>query len=402
MMMAVEALKMGLLDQNTIQQGMNLQAQLAEKGKKMSLFEVLVRAKKLPLEIAKAFMKQQKLEKLPEEGNVSFIPQFTITRKLGKGGMAIVFEAEHDEWDDPVAIKVLQPIHNHSQLEVTRFKREAELLIQFEHENIVQGYESGETAGLHWFAMEKIDGQSVQDILDRTKFLDEDRALYVIVHAAKALDYCQQQGILHRDIKPENLMVTPEGRIVLCDLGFAKSIDGSDAEDEDTTCGTVQYISPEQARGIGDVDIRSDIYSLGATLWHLVVGEVPFKGDESMEVMAKHVLDELENPAALSENVTAHLSYFLMKMMAKDREVRYQSPQELVDDIESQILGKKTMDFNPDGQSTADNIFSAPQALEEAEPVAQPVSPRRTASSGRRRATGSGRRGSSSSRRRRR
>ncbi|MHC5020732.1 MAG: serine/threonine protein kinase [Planctomycetota bacterium] len=347
-------------------------------------------------------MKQQKLEKLPDEGNVNFIPHFTITRKLGKGGMAIVFEAEHDEWEDPVAIKVLQPIHNHSQLEVTRFQREAELLIQFEHENIVQGYESGETAGLHWFAMEKIDGQSVQDILDRTKFLDEDRALYVIVHAAKALDYCQQQGILHRDIKPENLMVTPEGRIVLCDLGFAKNIDGSDAEDEDTTCGTVQYISPEQARGIGDVDIRSDIYSLGATLWHLVVGEVPFKGDESMEVMAKHVLDELENPAALSENVTAHLSYFLMKMMAKDREIRYQSPQELVDDIESQILGKKTMDFNPDGQSTADNIFSAPQALEEAEPVAQPVSPRRTASSGRRRATGSGRRGSSSSRRRRR
>ena len=394
-MMAVECLKMGLLDQATIQQGMDLQKQMADKGKEMPLLEVFVRAKKLPLAIAKGMMKQQKLEKLPDVGNPDFIPGYTITRRLGKGGMAIVLEAESGQYDEPVALKILQPMHNHSDLEVRRFQREAQLLCRFDHDNIVRGLDQGETAGCHWFAMEKISGESVQDILDREKTLDEDRALYVIVHAAKAMGYCQEQGILHRDIKPENLMVTPEGRVVLCDLGFAKPIDGSEDdidEGDDTTCGTVQYISPEQARGGSDVDIRSDIYSLGATLWHLVVGSVPFQGNESMDVMAKHVLEELENPAALSENVTTHLQYFLMKMMAKDREIRYQTPQELVDDIESQILGKKTLDFNPDGgPSGADDLFSAPSAVTG---VAQPIDAedkprRRPTSSGRERRAGS-------------
>ena len=373
MLLAVECLKMGLLDPPTIQQGIDLQQKLAGEGKPMPLLEVFVRTKKLSLEVAKGLMKQQKLEKLPAEGNPAFIPGYRITRRLGKGGMAIVFEAESDKFEDPVALKVLQPQHNHSALEVRRFQREAQLLCKFDHDNIVAGLDPGEDAGCPWFAMEKVVGESVQDILDREKTLTEDRALYVIVGAARAMHYCQQQGILHRDIKPENIMVTAEGRIVLCDLGFAKPIDGSvDDIDEgtDTTCGTVQYISPEQARGGSDVDIRSDIYSLGATLWHLVVGSVPFKGNESMEVMAKHVLEELENPAALSANVTTHLQYFLMKMMAKDREIRYQSPAELVDDIESQILGKKSMVFNPDAAPTsADDLFEAPQAVAGAEPV---------------------------------
>jgi len=374
MLLAVECLKMGLLDPPTIQQGIDLQQKLAGEGKPMPLLEVFVRTKKLSLEVAKGLMKQQKLEKLPAEGNPAFIPGYRITRRLGKGGMAIVFEAEQEATGEIVALKILQPIHNGKPVEVERFRREAQLLREFRHENIVRGLDLGETKGLHWFAMECVRGESVQAALDRDGPLDEDRALYVIVHVAKALDYCQGKGILHRDIKPENIMVTGEGRIVLCDLGFAKPIGSTEGDAAGQTCGTVQYISPEQARGARDVDIRSDIYSLGATLWHLVVGQVPFAGGESMEVMAKHVLEELENPRAKNANVSSHLHYFIMKMMAKEREIRYQSPKELVDDISSQILGKKSMVYTPGGgPTTADELFDAPPPDAAMAPRADPV-----------------------------
>ncbi|MCI0340486.1 MAG: serine/threonine protein kinase [Planctomycetales bacterium] len=371
MLLAVEALKMGLMDPVTIQKGLDQQKTLADQGKQVKLFEIFVRQGSLPLDTAKALIKFQKLDGLPDGSGREPVEGYHVTGKLGRGGMAIVYEAEKLAGGGTVALKVLMPVHNGKPVEVARFRREAELLTKFDHANIVKGYDQGESGGLHYLAMEVVRGESVQAILDRDGPLDEDRALYVIVHVAKALDYCQKQGILHRDIKPENILVTPQGRIVLCDLGFAKPLGGEDSTDQDgTTCGTVQYISPEQASGKVDLDIRSDIYSLGATLYHLVVGKVPFSGGESMEVMAKHVLDELENPQALSKNVTSHLSYFIMKMMAKEREIRYQSPAELVEDIETQILGKKTLVFNPDGgPKSEDDLFEAPGAPPQAKPA---------------------------------
>ena len=370
----MQALKAGLLTQDAIQKGMDLQKGLADKGKAMPLLEVLVRAKLLDVEVGRTLVRQQKLEALADGTGWQPVPGYAVRSRLGKGGMAIVFEAEQEATGEIVALKILQPIHNGKPVEVERFRREAQLLREFRHENIVRGLDLGETKGLHWFAMECVRGESVQAALDRDGPLDEDRALYVIVHVAKALDYCQGKGILHRDIKPENIMVTGEGRIVLCDLGFAKPIGSTEGDAAGQTCGTVQYISPEQARGARDVDIRSDIYSLGATLWHLVVGQVPFAGGESMEVMAKHVLEELENPRAKNANVSSHLHYFIMKMMAKEREIRYQSPKELVDDISSQILGKKSMVYTPGGgPTTADELFDAPPPDAAMAPRADPV-----------------------------
>ena len=201
---------------------------------------------------------------------------------------------------------------------------EARLLKQFDSEFVVKGLDYGESGGLYYLAMELLDGESVQDMMDREGTLDEDTALYIIVQIAKALEYCQQQGILHRDIKPDNIMVTREGQIKLCDLGFAKPIEAGEGE-EDTTCGTPQYISPEQARGMSDVDIRADIYSLGATLFHMVTGQPPFTGKTTQDIFIKHLTHRLPDPNEINPSLSKGMGPVLKKMMMKDREERYQS-----------------------------------------------------------------------------
>jgi serine/threonine-protein kinase len=189
----------------------------------------------------------------------------------------------------------------------------------------------------------------VQELLDRNRTLEEDLALEVILQAARALHYMEEQGVVHRDVKPGNIMITREGGIKLCDLGFAQPIAGASATGAaDVTCGTPEYMSPEQARGQRDLDIRSDIYALGATLYHMVLGEVPFKGTDNLDVMAKQVLAELYSPR-VKEKLTRHMHYFIEKMMAKEKDIRYQSSREVIEDIEAQIEGFRSLQFRRSG-----------------------------------------------------
>src|SRR5262249_47004838 len=137
-----------------------------------------------------------------------------------------------------------------------------------------------------------------------------------------------------------------ENTVKLCDLGFASTAGGSDGE-SDTTVGTVAYISPEQARGRTDIDIRSDIYSLGVTLYHMVIGELPFQGSDDSEVLAKQILESLSSEELKGRGISDHLHYFIQKMMAKKREIRYADPAALISDISEHIRGKKTLTYNP-------------------------------------------------------
>jgi len=142
--------------------------------------------------------------------------------------------------------------------------------------------------------------------------------------------------------------VCKDGSIKVLDLGFAQAMDGSGERDEETTSGTVQYMSPEQARGSRDLDVRADIYSLGATLYHLVMGELPFSGGDSMEVMAKQVMEALNSGNMKNVGVSKHMNYFIERMMSKDKDLRYATPHELVEDINEQLDGFKSLDYKPD------------------------------------------------------
>ncbi|MEK7866201.1 MAG: serine/threonine-protein kinase, partial [Planctomycetota bacterium] len=281
------------------------------------------------------------------------IPGYQIVGKLGAGGMATVFKAiDRKNGDREVALKILYPHHAKNELFLRRFLRESELLTKFDHPNIVKGYAHGSNGPLHWLVMELLAGKSVQSLLDETGRLKESEALEIIVQIAKALEYMEGQGIVHRDIKPDNIIMQEGGAIKLIDLGFAKAIGESETE-QDVTCGTPQYMSPEQAQGRAELDVRSDIYSLGATLYHLVLGEVPFGGSDNMEIMAQQVLAELKTSKVKGGAISKHMHFFIEKMMAKEVEIRYQTPHEAIEDIESQMEGLRTLEFNPDDATSS-------------------------------------------------
>jgi len=278
------------------------------------------------------------------------IPGYRISGKIGSGGTSTVFLAEDvEKGGRSVALKILHPSLAKDAKAVDRFCRESRLLVEFDHPNLVKGFAEGRAGPLAWLAMEYLDGESAQAVLDREKRTGEARALEIILDSAKALEYLQSKGIVHRDIKPGNILLLTGGGIKVCDLGFAQPISESGGEgEEETTSGTAQYMSPEQARGLRDIDIRADIYSLGATLYHLVMGELPFGGVDSLDVMAKQVMEALNSSEIKNRRISRHMHYFIERMMSKDKTLRYSNPRELIDDIHEQIEGFKSLEFDAD------------------------------------------------------
>ncbi len=270
--------------------------------------------------------------------NKELVPGYTFLNKLGSGNIGVVYHIKKISTGQEFAMKILYPKYNEDPVYVARFLEEAEYLIQFTHPNIVKGYLKGMAGGLYYFVMEYLKGENLLDKLRKEGKLSgeggELKALLYIFQIASALEYLHLKGVVHRDIKPENIIVLKNEQVKLLDLGFAKRVEKNpDKHYEDITCGTPAYMSPEQAMGSTELDIRSDIYSLGATLYHLVFGETPFKGTTNLEIMAKQVLQELSSIKTKKGDISPLMQYFIEKMMAKDTEIRYQTPTEVKNDI---------------------------------------------------------------------
>jgi serine/threonine-protein kinase len=308
-----------------------------------------------------AGLSPEEIERLrrTKEGEFPEVPGYVVEGRVGVGGTAEVFRAREEQGDRTVALKVLRDDLASDPAARDRFVAEARLLLALEHENLVKGFRvartrlpspralAGESAkrDVYFFAMEFVDGPTVLELLDRRGPLPEEDALYVVLQVARVLEYLRGKGVLHRDIKPGNILVAKGNKVKLIDLGFASTggapAASASAVGSGTTSGTVHYISPEQARGDADLDVRSDIYSLGGTLYHLVFGELPFSGADDAEVLRRQVLESLSSATLKGRKVSPHLHYFLEKMMAKEKEIRYSSPAELMADIEAQIAGRQ-------------------------------------------------------------
>jgi serine/threonine-protein kinase len=363
MLMAL-AVKQGLIQKEQVQECMDLQSALAEqKGVSLPLIKIALKKKYITEEQATNLAGGS--NDVPGVGEhvsielASRIPLYEVHKEIGQGGMATVFLATNRETKRKCALKVLFPKHVSNEKFVQRFLREGRLLKEFTCANIAKGFEygkAGKTEPLYFMAMEFIDGPSVEDLLDRDGTFDEQKAVYIIIEVARGLAYMQERGIVHRDVKPDNIMWSKDGHVKLLDLGFATSIRPDLAgKFEDETCGTVQYISPEQAKGQADLDIRADIYSLGATLYHMVIGELPFSGKDSLEVMSKQVLECLDAVKLKGGKISVHMHYFIEKMMSKDRDFRYQSAREVVEDISEVIEGAADLQYDP--SKDANNPF---------------------------------------------
>jgi len=276
------------------------------------------------------------------------VPGYRVMNVLGKGGTGVVFEVEDMANDRRCALKMLYPHHMDEPSFVKRFRREGRLLTEFDHPNIVKGYDHGSHEQFYYQVLERIDGISILEQIQEHGALEEDRALGVILQVADALQFLQEQGIVHRDVKPDNVMLTEDGTARILDLGFAKEIGSEPDVEEGTTMGTVYYMSPEQAKGQQELDVRSDIYSLGVTLYHMVVGDVPFEGDEPREVMAKQVRNRVQGQNLKDGRISSHVHYFIRKMMSKKKDFRFQTPREIIDRIESIQTSRDRMEFHPE------------------------------------------------------
>lgn len=270
------------------------------------------------------------------------IPGYKILGKLGSGAMAVVYKAKQLSLDRIVAIKVLPKKFVQKADYVERFYKEGRLAAKLNHNNIVQAIDVGEVGGLYYFVMEYVEGKTIYDDLAKGKIFDEKEAIDIIIQVAKALAHAHAQGLIHRDVKPKNIMINKEGVVKLADMGLARETSDIKAAriEQGKAFGTPYYIAPEQIRGELDIDGRADIYSLGATLYHMVTGRVPFEAPNPSEVMKKHLKEPLVPPDHINTALSAGISEVIEKMMAKDRNARYKTMEEVISDLEAVRAGR--------------------------------------------------------------
>jgi len=279
---------------------------------------------------------------MPSEADQNPIPGYRILAKLGEGGMGAVYKAQQLSLDRTVAIKILSPRLAKSKDYTERFLREARIAGGLNHVNIVSAIDVGHTDKYYYLVMGYVDGTTLREIVKEKGVLDEEYALHVTMQIARALSWAHHSGIVHRDVKPDNIMVDVNGTAKLCDLGLARHEDAEAAmlTQSGMMVGTPHYVSPEQARGEKDIDGRTDVYSLGATLYHAVTGKPPFGGTSAAVVMTKHLTEQIAWPSEVNPMVSENLSLLIQKMMAKDRNDRYRDADELVRDMEYVMDGK--------------------------------------------------------------
>ncbi|MBC8403711.1 MAG: serine/threonine protein kinase [Planctomycetes bacterium] len=264
------------------------------------------------------------------------IPGYRMGRKLGEGGTSEVFGARRKADFGKVALKVLKPGLALDPVAVRRFLEEAALLKKLKVQGIVRGHRVFKFMGTYVMEMDWVPGRTLEEYLAEGKTFAEADALDVVVKTARALERLRATGIVHRDLKPGNIMIDVGGVVTLIDLGFSGAGMSGRAE-AGTTMGTPAYLAPEQARGEENLDSRADIYSLGATLYHLVIGKLPFQADSDQEMLRAQVLDGLNGAALKGMEVSPSLHYFIEKMMAKEKESRYSTAKDLIDDIETHL-----------------------------------------------------------------
>ncbi|MDX9980240.1 MAG: protein kinase [Lentisphaeria bacterium] len=303
-----------------------------------------------------------------------------LVRCLGKGGMGVVYLARQLAMNRRVAVKILSPDMSGNQLFVKRFMNEALATAKLEHPNIVTIHDAGTVNGFHFLAMEYVDGESLDTRLKREKRLAEGDVLRVALPVAKALAFAwDRHRMLHRDIKPANIMQSSFGEVKLMDLGLAKSAEDPNLTATGIAMGTPLYMSPEQARGEHPLDCRSDMYSLGATIYHLLAGSPPFPGTSAVEIITRHVL---EPPPPIHEHnaeVSAPCVHLLDVLLAKKRDQRPADWQAVIMDVERVLEGKPPLTPRPGQPSQRQRQQRRAEALRLAEQAAHEVAARDSA-----------------------
>jgi eukaryotic-like serine/threonine-protein kinase len=382
----------GFITPAELESSQELQKQSSDPNQR-SLLDVLVQNQLLTSNQAKRVRSQVDESVVVARNKKSQIPGYDLISELGKGAMARVFKARQLSLDRIVAIKVLPRKMSENVEFVDRFYKEGKAAARLSHNNIVQAIDVGQApAGYHYFVMEYIEGLTLYDEMapppaGRGRSFSETEALDVIIQICDALVHAHERGLIHRDVKPKNIILTPGGVAKLTDLGLARGVDDKEAAELEAgkAYGTPYYISPEQIRGDMDIDFRADIYSLGATLYHLVTGRAPFEGESPSAVMHKHLKQPLIPADHVNTALSAGIGEVIDVAMAKKREERYQSTPDLLEDLKAVRRGEnpsharrgvdldtlakmeessgQTVDIAPAGDAPPPSIWSDPLVM---------------------------------------
>ncbi len=295
------------------------------------------------------------------------IEGYEMSKALGKGGFGVVYLATQISLNRPVAIKILPPEVARNELFVQRFFREARTAGKLVHPNVVQVLDVGQSNGYYFIVMEYVPGKTVEKQIKESGPLSEEKVFEIGTSVGKALQAASKFDLVHRDIKPGNLMLTEDDLVKLADFGIAREREDTSVTQDAKIIGTPDYMSPEQAQG-KPVDVRSDLYSLGATLYHCATGRPPFQGDTAQGVLLQQVQDTPVPPRVRNPAISGGLNRLILRLMEKDPANRFQIPESLVEAIENVQTEPDPDEFFEEGDDeeqhlTIDADAEIPQAV---------------------------------------
>lgn len=262
--------------------------------------------------------------------------RYEIIEQIGTGGMSDVYKAKCHKLNRFVAIKVMKSEFSEDKTFVSKFRAEAQSVAGFTHPNIVNVYDVGDENGIYYIVMELVEGITLKKYIEKRGRIPFKEAVSIAIQVANGLDAAHKHNIVHRDIKPQNIIISKEGKVKVTDFGIAK-VASSSTINSSSTMGSVHYISPEQARG-GYSDARSDLYSLGITIFEMLTGTVPFDGDSTVEVAVQHIQDEIPAPSTVTDDIPLSIDRIVLKLTQKKPDRRYQTAAELITDLKKSLV----------------------------------------------------------------
>ena len=331
-------------------------------------------------QLARELVRQKKLTAFQAQriyggkGKSLVLGNYVVLDKLGQGGMGMVLKAQHRHMGRLVALKVLSPTMTKSPEAVRRFQREVQAAARLEHTNIVIAYDADEADGTHFLVMQYVAGKDLAELVKQKGPLPVEKALPCVIQAARGLEYAHAQGVVHRDIKPSNLLFDGEGTVKILDLGLAR-IESGDAEQDQLTStgqimGTVDFMAPEQAMSTKQADARSDIYSLGITLWYLLTGRAAYEGETAIQKLMSHQNAPIPSLREACPQASSELEAVFTKMVAKTPETRYQQMGDVITDLQLCLSGSAAP---PSIGPTAGEDSQFSDFLRELEPTPEPM-----------------------------
>jgi serine/threonine protein kinase len=357
------AMKMADVSARDMHECLQLQVALKRTGRFKMIGELLVE---------RGYLEQEKLDELLEEQrnlgiyDVPEIPDYTIKHRIGAGGMAQVFLAHQVKVNRDVALKIVA-WEDPEGKDIARFLREAKAAAKLNHPNFVQAIDFGQVNETYFFAMEFISGPNLQELLNLYKRLSEAMSLNIALQIATALCRLEEEDLIHRDLKPTNILLDG-GTVKICDLGLARPVFKEQGEEDfmvteqGAILGTPDYLSPEQARSLKDIDIRADLYALGGMLYRMVTGKLPYRGDSPASLIYRKLYEPVVPPKAHLPDLSDATAFLIEKLMERKREDRYQTAKEALSEARkclSQLSSETTTHLEIIG-SESDTGFENP------------------------------------------